>query len=87
MPGAVEEFGWWVRLVCEKKKQKKRKEMGREGSRRRWGMRWGRGESDLKMGHMRPKNECAQSHQGVLDRTRAKACIVCVKWASALEPT
>ena len=25
-------------------------------------MRWGRGESDLKMGHVRPLNECARSH-------------------------
>ena len=44
------------------KKPKRRKEMGREGSQHKWGMRWGRGESDLKMGHVRPLNECARSH-------------------------
>jgi hypothetical protein len=26
---------------------------------------------------MRPLNECAQSNQGVLDRTHAKECTVC----------
>ena len=61
--GRVWVVGWWlVRLVFEKK-PKRRKEMGREGSQHRWGMRWGRGESDLKMGHVRPLNECARSHK------------------------
>jgi hypothetical protein len=27
---------------------------------------------------MRPLNECARSHQGALDRTRAEACTRCV---------
>jgi hypothetical protein len=37
----------------------------------------GKGENDLKRGHVRPLNECARSHQGACDHTRAKACTMC----------
>jgi hypothetical protein len=41
-------------------------------------------ESDLKKSHVRLLNECDRSHLSALDHIHAS---VCVKWASAFEPT